>query len=64
MKKSYYLTTFVSPFIGTLISSFIQDSAVRVELVGDKFKIAFPTLDSRRNFLKILDANLIIYKLG
>ena len=64
MKKSYYLTTDALPFTGMLISNFIDDSAVRVEVLNDKFKLSFPTLDSRRNFLKILDAHLIIYKLG
>lgn len=64
LKKTYYLTTPVSPYIGMLISNFITDSAVRIEEIDGKFKLAFPTLDSRRQFLRILDAHLILYKLG
>lgn len=64
LKKTYYLTTRVSPYIGMLISNFITDSAVRIEEIEGRFKLAFPTLDSRRQFVRILDAHLIIYKLG
>ena len=63
LKKTYYLTTRVSPYIGMLISNFITDSSLRIEEIDGKFKLAFPTLDSRRQFLRILDVNLIIYKL-
>ena len=47
-----------------LISNFITDSAVRIDEIEGQFKLAFPTLDSRRQFIRILDAHLIIYKLG